>query len=223
MGILPPPTVAAPAPPPTVAAPNPDNGSMTLRDFAMFMSGNTRMNRNNALQDNIDDDEEMPILDRADSPTSFNNVIDNSNAINPQQKVIIKQEFNNKVIGQYRRMGTVDGQSILRPPPRQKYANHPEFGQYYMESYNRARTQLEETGARIRVTRDERAAARAARVERAGVEEAGAAGTPVKATGNDREIFELSDLRDQLENMVRKRRPKTPPKRPSPFSPSKPK
>ena len=32
----------------------------------------------------------------------------------------------------------------------------------------------------------------------------GAVGTPVKATGNDREIFELSDLRDQLENMVRK-------------------
>ncbi len=51
MGILPPPTVAAP--------PNPDNGSMTLRDFAMFMSGNTIMNRNNALQDNIDDDEEI--------------------------------------------------------------------------------------------------------------------------------------------------------------------
>jgi hypothetical protein len=177
MGILSPPTVTAPAPPPTVAAPNPDNGSMTLRDFAMFMPGNARMNRNNALQD------DMPILDRADSPTSFNNVIDNSNAINPQQKDMIKQEYNNRAIGQYRIMGTVDDQSILRPPPGSKYANHPNFGQYYMESYNRARTQLEDKATRIRATRDERAAARAARVERGEVEEAGAAGTTVKATG----------------------------------------
>ena len=80
-------------PPPTVAAPNPDNGSMTLRDFAMFMGGNNRMTRNNALQNNdMNDDEEMNILTRANSPTSFNNIIDNSNAINEEQKNILKQE-----------------------------------------------------------------------------------------------------------------------------------
>ena len=151
MGLLPPPTVAAP--------PNPDNGSMTLRDFAMFMSGNARMNRNNALQDNIDDDEDMNVITRANSPTSFNNVIDNSNALNEEQKNIIKQEYNNRVIGQVRRVGTLDGQN--NRPPKAKYVNNPDFAEFYMNAYNAARvarTQMQEAGAPEPRTRAQRAA-----------------------------------------------------------------
>jgi hypothetical protein len=59
-------------PPPTVAAPNPDNGAMTLRDFAMFMTGNNRMTRNNALQNNdMNDDEEMNVLSLVTDPNEY--------------------------------------------------------------------------------------------------------------------------------------------------------
>jgi hypothetical protein len=162
MGLLPPPTVAAP--------PNPDNGSMTLRDFAMFMTGNNRMTRNNALQNNdMNDDEEMNILTRANSPTSFNNVKDSSTAINAEQKNIIKQEYNARAIGQARRIGTLDGQSNREPKP--KYVNHPDFAIPYMTSYNAARAaraRVAEAGEPEPRTRAERTAAAAAAFEAAG-------------------------------------------------------
>jgi hypothetical protein len=63
----------------------------------------------------MNDDEEMNILTRANSPTSFNNIIDNSNAINEEQKNIIKQEYTTTDIGQVKRAGTLDGQNN-RPP-----------------------------------------------------------------------------------------------------------
>ena len=126
-------------PPPTVAVPNPDNGAMTLRDFAMFMTGNNRMTRNNALQNNdMNDDEEMNVITRANSPTSFNNIIDNSNAINEEQKNIIKQEYTATAIGQVKRAGTLDGQN--NRPPKSKYVNNPDLAVHYLTAYNKAQT-----------------------------------------------------------------------------------
>ena len=162
MGLIPPPTVAAP--------PNPDNGAMTFRDFAMFMGTNNRMTRNNALQNNdMNDDEEMNVLTRANSPTSFNNVIDSSTAISAEQKNIIKQEYSARAIGQARRIGTLDGQN--NRPPKPKYVNDPEFNIPYMTSYNAARAaraQVAEAGTAEPRTRAERAAAAAAVFESAG-------------------------------------------------------
>jgi hypothetical protein len=167
-------------PPPTVAAPNPDNGSMTLRDFAMFMGGNNRMTRNNALQNNdMNDDEDMNILTRANSPTSFNNIIDNSNAINEEQKNIIKQEYTATAIGQVKRAGTLDGQN--NRPPKSKYVNNPDLAVHYLTAYNAAlagRAKAAETGVPEPRTRAERAAAAAAVVE-----EAGAALGPPRTSG----------------------------------------
>jgi hypothetical protein len=159
MGLIPPPTVGAP--------PNPDNGSMTLRDFAMFMGGNNRMTRNNALQNNdMNDDEEMNVLTRANSPTSFNNVIDSSTAINQAQKDMIKQEYSNRQIGQVKRAGTIDGQS--NKPPNTKYVNNPDLAVHYFTAYNAAQTAQAARGVPEPRTRAERAALAAAVVEEAG-------------------------------------------------------
>jgi hypothetical protein len=150
----------------------------------MFMGGNNRMTRNNALQNNdMNDDEEMNILTRANSPTSFNNIIDSSNAINEEQKNILKQEYSNKQIGQVKRAGTLDGQN--NRPPKSKYVNNPDLAVHYLTAYNAAlagRAKAAETGVPEPRTRAERAA-RAVRVEdvQAGVDPIARAGEATRA------------------------------------------